>query len=655
MKSELSGFGVRAGRRQTRPLAVVNGRVGFATPAGIGTPAGLRTPAGLSTPAGFRTRRAVWMRALAALVFSIAAVGSATAGSTAAGSTMTAAAQLPAEQIPVTMTAGETYVIEGLDPRHSPAVQILDNPHALTTASAKPGQLTLLATERGHWIFAVTRADASAASYDVTVNAIEDFRNPLKPGRSPESSIGALGAPPPAGGAAGAGVVASAAGVGDQGAPPTGPDFAAADSVAPDQAIAPLAPASDGSSNQGFRQKFRTDPPATPARFLPRQSDGVVALPPGSISIMAGTSQLFGFSRRVTRVSVADTRVADVEGISPYQINLIGRGPGFSTLVVWDDRGDAQQRQIRCDLDGTQQVLLNVIVAELNRTRIENQGINLSIALSKFGVSLVGLPGSVATSYSPSANLAGTGVAGAGATTTTPPSGIFPSAGQLIPLLLSPNVTYGLVAGNSNIQTQSFFQFLEQHDLARVLAEPRLLASSGQRAKFLSGGEIPIVIAQALNTSIVFKQFGTSVDFIPTVIGDDEIALQVRPEVSEPDFSEGVQLFGFTVPAFVTRSAETVVRLKSSQTLIIAGLLLHNKTTNIQKVPYLGDLPWLGGLFRNTAYTNQETDLVMSVTPELVQPLPEGAQVAVPTTAPLTQEQIRTTRLVQPDAGRPRF
>src|SRR5208282_1654362 len=100
-----------------------------------------------------------------------------------------------------------------------------------------------------------------------------------------------------------------------------------------------------------------------------------------------------------TRVSVADTRVADVEGISPYQINLIGRGPGFSTLVVWDDRGDAQQRQIRCDADGTQQVLLNVIVAELNRTRIENQGINLSIALSKFGVSLVGLPGSVATSY----------------------------------------------------------------------------------------------------------------------------------------------------------------------------------------------------------------------------------------------------------------
>jgi len=334
---------------------------------------------------------------------------------------------------------------------------------------------------------------------------------------------------------------------------------------------------------------------------------------------------------------------------------LIGRAPGFSTLVVWDDQGDAQQRQIRCDTDGTQQVLLNVVVAELDRTKIENQGVNLSIALSKLGVSLVGLPGSVATSYSPSASLAGTGVAGAGATTVTPPSGILPTSGQLIPLLLSPNMTYGLVAGNSNIQTQSFFQFLEQHNLARVLAEPRLLANSGQRARFLSGGEIPIVIAQALNTSIVFKEFGTSVDFLPTVIGDDEITLQVRPEVSEPDFSKGVQLFGFNVPAFITRSAETMVRLRSGQTLIIAGLLLHNKTTNIQKVPYLGDVPYLGGLFRNTAYTNQETDLVMSVTPELVQPLPDGADVALPATGPLTQDQIRTTRLDQPDASRPRF
>src|SRR6202022_1323362 len=122
----------------------------------------------------------------------------------------------------------------------------------------------------------------------------------------------------------------------------------------------------------------------------------------------------------------------------------------------------------------------------------------------------------------------------------------------LIPLLLSTNTNYGLAAGNSNIQTQTMFEFLENHGLAKILAEPHLLANSGEKAEFLSGGEIPIVVAQALNTSIVFKQFGTSVIFVPTVIGFDDIMLKVKPEVSEPDFAHGVTLFGFTVPAFVT-------------------------------------------------------------------------------------------------------
>ena len=115
-------------------------------------------------------------------------------------------------------------------------------------------------------------------------------------------------------------------------------------------------------------------------------------------------------------------------------------------------------------------------------------------------------------------------------------------------------------------------------------------------------------------------------------------------------------MFGFTIPAFVTRRAETMVQLKDNQTLIIAGLILHQKTTEIQKVPYLGDIPYVGGLFRLTNYTNSETDLVMSVTPQIVRPLPDGASVYNPTSVPeLTREQIETRRLAQPDATRPRF
>jgi pilus assembly protein CpaC len=274
----------------------------------------------------------------------------------------------------------------------------------------------------------------------------------------------------------------------------------------------------------------------------------------------------------------------------------------------------------------------------------------MALALAHAGISLVSLPGAVATPFSPSTSItaANGSVSSAGNT-----MGV---GGALTGLLLSPGMTYGLAAGNSNYQFQAYFQYLENHQLAKILAQPHLLANSGEEAKFLSGGEIPIVIAQALNTSIVFKQFGTSVEFVPTVVGRNDIQLLVKPEVSEPDFAHGVQLFGFSVPAFVTRRAETLVQMKDNQTLIIAGLILHEKKTQIQKVPYMGDIPYLGGFFRNTAYTNTETDLVMSVTPQIVQPLPDGASVYNPTGVPdLTTQQIETRRLAQPEATRPRF
>ncbi len=355
--------------------------------------------------------------------------------------------------------------------------------------------------------------------------------------------------------------------------------------------------------------------------------------------MQTGSSRIIDFATKLRRVSVADTAVADIQVINPFQVNLIGHKPGFTTLAVWNQQGQYEERPVRIDPNGKQQVLLNTMVAELDRSMIENQGTNLSLALNRAGVSVVGLPGAVATPFSASSN---------------PPT--LPPGGSPIPMLLSQGLTYGLAFGNKNYQVQSLFQYLEQHNLAKILAQPHLLANSGEEAKFLSGGEIPIVIAQALNTSIVFKQFGTSVEFVPTVVGRNDIQLLVKPEVSEPDFAHGVQLFGFNVPAFVTRRAETMVQLKDNQTLIIAGLILHDKKTNIDKVPYLGDIKFLGGLFRTTSYTNTETDLVMSVTPQIVRPLPDGASVYNPTSQPeLTPDQIETRKLSQPDVTRPRF
>jgi pilus assembly protein CpaC len=115
-------------------------------------------------------------------------------------------------------------------------------------------------------------------------------------------------------------------------------------------------------------------------------------------------------------------------------------------------------------------------------------------------------------------------------------------------LLLSNNITYGLASSNGQWTTNTMFQVLEQHDLAKVLAAPMLIAASGEEAKFLSGGEIPILITQALNTSIVFKQFGTSVVFVPTVIDEDEIELAVAPEFSQPDYTQGCRCSGSACP-----------------------------------------------------------------------------------------------------------
>ncbi len=433
-------------------------------------------------------------------------------------------------------------------------------------------------------------------------------------------------------------VVAPNSPTGDNGMVPTVPSQGAAGSVPP-------------------LQTFNTDPMAVIPTGPPPLGEKHF-MPGDGVDMMSGTSEVLDYPSRIRRVSVADSKVADIQVINPYELNLVAHQAGFTTLAVWDTQGRYSEREIRVDETGKQQVLLNVIVAELNRSRVENFGINWTVALPKWNISLVNMAGGVATPYNATSALTATSIVQSNppVTSSTSASGTLPPNGTLIPLLLSQNLTYGLAAGNSNIQTQSFFQFLEENSMGKILAEPHLLANSGEKAEFLSGGEIPIVVSQALNTSIVFKQFGTSVIFVPTVIGFDDILLKVKPEVSEPDFAHGVNLFGFTVPAFVTRKAETMVRLKSNQTLIVAGLLLNTKNETVAKVPYLGDIPYVRGLFRNTSYTNNQTDLVMTVTPQIVAPLPSNGRVALPTDrGPMNFEEIKTRRVYPEDAGRPRF
>jgi len=544
----------------------------------------------------------------------------------------------------ISLNAGQTRIIDHLKIGSKPAIRVIENPHALVIHGETPGQLVLLGAERGQWEVTVIRDDGEQVAYRVDVAAIADRASPLDAGTGPVASAGETFSKPAATEISGPSETVR----------PTHLVDAFTSDVAPQNSPADRNPAAVQLPTNGqlasahqasLPVRYRNDPAASDSG--PSVSTGRNYLPADVISVMSGASEIVDFPHRLKRISIADSSVADIQVTSPYQLNLIGHKPGFTTLAVWDDQGHYVERQVRIDTSGKQQVMLNAIVAELDRTKIETQGIDLSAALVKSGISLTSLPGSVASPYGPTSQLTG-------GTNTVP--GVPPPGGQLLPLLLSSTMTYALSTSNSTFATQSLFQFLESHSLGRILAQPHLLANSGQSASFLSGGEIPIVLAQALNTSIVFKQFGTQVNCLPTVVGRDDIELLVKSEVSEPDYAHGVALFGFTVPAFVTRRADTMVRLKDGQTLIIAGLILRNRNAVVSKVPYLGDIPYAGALFRNTDWQDQETDLVMSVRPQIVGPLPPNGQVFEPSErGPLTEDEIRTKPLDTPDAARPRF
>jgi pilus assembly protein CpaC len=587
------------------------------------------------------------------------------------------AADSASRQETINLNAGESQVIENLSPDSKPAIKVIQNGHALVVHNEDPSKLVLLGAEKGKWTVSVKLKDGEDVTYNINVNSIKSADAPLAPGAAPA----AMGDEPSAkttapGVAIGSGATASAL---DSGTGPVAkgsigdvPNAPSSDTVASESekmgeptGIPAVVRGSKVMPTQNLSEpivragKFTSDPGIASSGDSystegVSSSGGSHLLPADGISMMNGTSQVIDFQQRMRRVSIADTGVADVQVINPFELNLIGHKPGFTTLTVWTGQNHYEERQVRISPNGKQQVMLNCIVAELDRGQVENQGINLSGALSKYGISGVGLPGAVGSPYTPTAPLTPTTTNALGQTISAP--GQLPTAGSLIPLLLSQGLTYGITAQNSNFSTQAFFQFLENHNMAKILAEPRLLANTGEKAKFLSGGEIPIVVAQALNTSIVFKEFGTKVTFVPTVVGVNELELLVQPEVSEPDFANGVSLFGFQVPAFVTRRAETQVRMRDNQTFIVAGLILHEKKQVIQKVPYLGDIPYVSGLFRNTSWTDTETDLVMSVTPQIVRPLPSDGQVYLPTARPpLNTEEIKTERLSTSDAARPRF
>ena len=176
------------------------------------------------------------------------------------------------------------------------------------------------------------------------------------------------------------------------------------------------------------------------------------------------------------------------------------------------------------------------------------------------------------------------------------------------------------------------FDALEKKGLVKTLAEPNLIALSGDTASFLAGGEFPVPVAQEADAggnaiTVEFREFGVSLAFTPTVLDDGLINIIVTPEVSTIDPTNSVTLSGFNIPGLSTRRATTTVELRDGQSFAIAGLLQNDFQDTVRQFPVLGDVPILGALFRSTNFQRSETELVIVITPRLVKPVPAGTLV----------------------------
>jgi pilus assembly protein CpaC len=200
--------------------------------------------------------------------------------------------------------------------------------------------------------------------------------------------------------------------------------------------------------------------------------------------------------------------------------------------------------------------------------------------------------------------------------------------------LLGPNAPFGTMIGNlltGGVDAESIIRSLEGRGVARRLAEPNLVALSGDTASFLAGGEFPFPVQSTNNAiSIEFKKFGVGLAFTPTVMADGMINLKIEPEVSQIDPTNSVRVGGVEIPSLIVRRANTTVELRNGQSFAIAGLLQNSNEVNQSQLPWIGNIPILGALFRSASYQKRETDLVIIVTPRIVRPTRPGDLVRTP-------------------------
>jgi pilus assembly protein CpaC len=440
------------------------------------------------------------------------------------------------------------------------------------------------------------------------------------------------------------------------------------------QAVPPQAAPSQPASSQAVPQAAPSPVPSAGVSFEDSTND---------LSVGVGKAVLVDCAQPIHRVAVGVGDIAEAMAVSPTEVMINGKAPGETSLIIWDIRGgrqffniivrassgvtgdslDAVRRELRTELPGQTvrvtyennnvflrgtvrdltsstravaiassvgkvvnllsvsvpaaepQIMLKVRIASVDRNKALSLGINL------FNLGLGNAVGGVSTGqFTPPALNAGSGsssggqsVQGNGATATF--------SNELNILAFFP----GLNTGAS-------IQALETKGVVQVLAEPNVMATNGKEASFLAGGEYPVPYVSGSSSglaavSINYKEYGVRLNFIPTITPRGTIRLQVAPEVSALDYTNEVEISGFQVPGLTTRKMNTEVELADGQTFVIGGLLDKSITDTFSKIPFIGDIPIIGKLFQSESKTKNDAELIVIVTPEIVQPIPAGGKI----------------------------
>ena len=429
-----------------------------------------------------------------------------------------------------------------------------------------------------------------------------------------------------------------------------------------------LANAQQPSTGQAPPAAQNVEPPPPPSTAGEQGTD--------TLHIVVGHSVLVRTQSRVKRILTGNPNVLESVMTSPFEVVLTAKQPGGSSLVLWEESGKSRMIDIFADVDigqlraafdesypnlavdiqsqegrvvltgavpspdvadqmvkmaqnyskevvnGLQialpprqkQVMLKVRFAEADRAKLTAFGINL------FSTGATNTIGTISTQQfgGQAINTGGSGASSGGLSQ-------FNLSDLLNIFLFRPDINLGATIKD-----------LQQKQVLQILAEPNLLALNGQPAHFLAGGEFPYPIVQATGgnvggITIQFKPYGVKLEFVGTIEGDDAIRLKVAPEVSSLDYTNSVTINGFIMPAIQTRRAETEIELKNGQTFGMAGLLDERTTVQLMKVPGIADIPILGELFKSRNVNRTNSELIVLVTPTIVDP------VSGPVSAPAEQ------------------